>query len=137
MYTIQSILFNHITNFNTLILLIKVSHIFHFSEYFTQQIYKFVLKINLKISYEKSFAIFTFFNDLNVLFDYLILIFFLISFFYFTVAVKELSGDEYLLRLSMISALQGFLKVSNHLFENQILIFRSDQFFVKFETFRF
>lgn len=45
--------------------------------------------------------------------NYLILTFLfynLIS--HITVAVKELSGDEYLLRLSMISALQGLLKVS-------------------------
>jgi hypothetical protein len=39
-------------------------------------------------------------------------------FYHLTVAVKELSGDEYLLRLSMISALQGLLKVSLNLSVN-------------------
>ena len=57
-------------------------------------------------------------------FDCFILDLFIYSFFYFTVAVKELSGDEYLLRLSMISALQGLLKVSENLSEKLHLFFR-------------
>ena len=63
------------------------------------------------------------------LFDCLILIFLIFLSYYFTVAVKELSGDEYLLRLSMISALQGFLKVSEIFFKKLLHVFVSINFF--------
>ncbi len=86
------------------------SHLFYFHIYFLVDYYYLLYFISLSHlkfteSVLKIILIFSLY--------YFILTFPLHNLFYhLTAAVKELSGDEYLLRLSMISALQGLLKVS-------------------------